>query len=117
MPRQTEGALEPLYQQGVAALQARRMDEAQRIFGQVLAQDPRHARARIGLADVAISRNDRAGAEPHLREALAAQPNAPEPAIALAAFHNATGQAGANGRRPRWPTSGCAISILPTSRR
>jgi tetratricopeptide (TPR) repeat protein len=92
VPQQTEGALEPLYQQGVAALQARRIDEAQRLFAQVLAQDPRHARAMIGLADVAIARNDRAGAERHLREAMAAQPNAPEPAIALATFLNATGQ-------------------------
>lgn len=92
-PAQADPAQDPVYQQGVAALQARRFEEAERLFRQLLAADPRHARAMIGLADVALSRQDRAGAERLLREALAAQPQAPEPAIALAAFLAATNRA------------------------
>ena len=61
--------------QADAALQAGRLDEAQRLYAQARRQQPRDVNALLGLVDVAVARGDDAAAERQLQVARGMAPN------------------------------------------
>lgn len=60
----------PLLRKGDAALKAKNLDQAQRLYAQAQRVDPTNSYAPLGLGDVALARNDSAGAERYYRQAL-----------------------------------------------
>ncbi|HYL40367.1 MAG TPA: tetratricopeptide repeat protein [Candidatus Binatus sp.] len=57
------------------ALAEGRLDQAERLFRQVAEADERNAIAVVGLAEVALARGDRSGAEALATRALAIDPD------------------------------------------
>ena len=60
----------PLIRKGDAALKAKNLDQAQRIYQQAQRVDPTNTYAPQGLGDVAVARNDSAAAERYYKQAL-----------------------------------------------
>jgi tetratricopeptide (TPR) repeat protein len=59
------------------ALAVGRLDQAEKLYAQVVAADPRNAIAVVGLSRVALERDDQRGAYTYAKQALALDPNNP----------------------------------------
>jgi tetratricopeptide (TPR) repeat protein len=59
------------------ALAIGQLDRAEQLYGQVVAVDPRNAIAVVGLARVALERDDQRGAYSYARRALELDPDNP----------------------------------------
>jgi tetratricopeptide (TPR) repeat protein len=70
----TEPAMNPLLPQAYAALQAGRLDDAQRAYSQLAAAEPASVDAALGLAAVAVRRGDTSDAIRHYLRILELDP-------------------------------------------
>ncbi|HZC33736.1 MAG TPA: tetratricopeptide repeat protein [Candidatus Bathyarchaeia archaeon] len=59
------------------ALAVGRLDQAEKLYAQVVAADPRNAIAVVGLSRVALERDDQRGAYTYAKQALVLDPNNP----------------------------------------
>jgi tetratricopeptide (TPR) repeat protein len=95
----------------------RALDAAREEFRWVLARDPHHARALLGLARLALEEGDRSGCRDLLRRALRYYPDFPEAQALLDALATARAAepppvpAGARLDRLRLPATGRALLV------
>lgn len=92
----------------------RRMPEARAEFERVIAADPTHPRALLGLARIALEQNDEATAADHLRRALARYPDFPEARALLDVIETRVPAAAAY--RPAAPLTAARLRIPGDSR-
>ena len=59
------------------ALAVGRLDQAEKLYAQVVAADPRNAIAVVGLSRVALERDDQRGAYTYAKQALVLDPDNP----------------------------------------
>jgi Tfp pilus assembly protein PilF len=75
------------------ALERGDLDRADALYREALRSPRDPVAARLGLATVALRREDRAGAEREARAAMEERPHDPRPFVFLARMHPGTGRA------------------------
>ena len=92
------------------------IDQADRLFGQVVAADPRNSIAMVGLARVALERGDERGAYLAAKRALAIDPDNPmasHMAMRMAEILRARGEALPAGSAPSGAPPSAAADPAP----